>query len=53
VALAINYQSNDYCDPFPSLPPLGCVSQTDFLKPPRQRRILSALSADLQRIRST
>jgi hypothetical protein len=53
VARAVNCQSNDYCDPFPSLPPVGYLWRMDFPKPPRQRRILSALSADRQRIRST
>ena len=53
VARAVNFRSNGCSGPFPSLPPLGCVLQTDFLKPPRLRRILSALSSGRPRIRST
>ena len=50
---AIRYQSIGYFDPFPWLLRLDRVLQTDFLKLPRLRRILSPLAAGRQRIRPT
>jgi hypothetical protein len=50
---AITYQSIGYFDPFPWLLRLDRVLQTDFLKLPRLRRILSQLAAGRQRIRLT
>jgi hypothetical protein len=50
---AVTYQSIGYFDPFPLLLRLGRALQTDLIKLPRLRRILSVLSADRQRNRST
>ena len=50
---AVTYQNTGYFDPFPLLLRLDRVLQTDFLKLPRLRRILSLLAAGRQRIRST
>ena len=50
---AVTYQSIGYFDPFPLLLRLDRVLQTNLIKLRRLRRILSVLSADRQRIRST
>jgi hypothetical protein len=50
---AVTYQNTGYFDPFPLLLRLGRVLQTDLIKLLRLRRILSMLSADRQRNRST
>jgi hypothetical protein len=50
---AVTYQSIGYFDPFPLRLRLGRALQTDLIKLPRLRRILSVLSADRQRNRST